>query len=98
MRNIIVILVSMILGAIVGRIACNIMNKKAFTINPVLCTIAGIAGGGIGSWVFYTLRFGDDIKVLALQLAAGVGCAILLLILLAFFRDRDDDEDEQFDE
>ena len=97
MLNIIAIFVSIILGAIAGRIACNIMNRNAFVINPALCTIAGIVGGAIGSWVFMSLGFGASVKSLVFQVASGIGLAILLLILVWFFRDRED-EDEKFEE
>ena len=95
MLSIIAIFVSAFLGAFAGRIACNLMNKNEFTINPILCTIAGIVGGAIGSWVVHSLFGGDgSIKVVLAQLVAGVGCAILLLLLLSFFRDKEGDDND----
>lgn len=91
MYKIIGIVVSVILGAFAGRIACNIMNKEKFTINPMICTIVGIVGGGLGSWLVSAFGFGGGLKSMLLQIAAGVGFAIFLLLFASLARDKDED-------
>ena len=101
MFKIIGIVVSLILGAFVGRIACNIMNREKFTINQMICTIVGIVGGALGSWLVGAFGFGGGFKSLLLQIASGVAFAAFLLLFASFARDKDeeplpfDDDDEE---
>lgn len=91
MFKIIGIAVSLILGAFAGRIACNIMNREEFTINPMICTIVGIVGGVLGSWLVGAFGFGGGIKSMLLQIAAGVGFAIFLLLFASLARNKEQD-------
>ena len=98
MLKTIAIIVSLILGAFAGRIACGIMNKERFTINPVICTIVGVLGGGLGSWLVGSFGFGSTLKTLLIQLVCGIGFAVLLLFFLFLVRDRREDVLEEEDE
>lgn len=101
MFKIIGIVVSLILGAFVGRIACNIMNKEKFTINPMICTIVGIVGGALGSWLVSAFGLVGGFKLVLLQLVSGIAFAAFLLLFASFARDKEeepfpfDDDDEE---
>ena len=91
MYKIIGIIASLILGAFVGRIYCNLMNRKRFTIHPMLCLICGLIGGGIGSWIVSMLSFGDGVKTLLFEMVAGVGFACMLFVFLLFVRTKEEE-------
>lgn len=86
--NIIVIIASLIAGVFLGRIANRLFNKEIMTINPMICTIVGMIGGGLGSWIFSTLPLNLGMSGYLYQFAAGIGLAILLLLFLIPFRDK----------
>ena len=98
MFKIIGIVASLILGAFAGRIYCNLMNREEFTIHPTLCLICGLIGGGLGSWIISKLNFGGGLKMMLLQIAAGVGLACVLFVFLLFVRERKEDEEVVDDE
>lgn len=86
------IVASLIIGAFLGRIACNLMNRNEFTIYPIICTIVGLVGGGLGGWLGKVFPFSQDpIITLLIQLAFGIGVAIFLLVFLYFVRGKNED-------
>lgn len=91
MLKIIGIIASLIVGAFAGRIYCNFMNRDEFTIHPTLCLICGLIGGGLGSWIVSRLIYGNDVKTLLLEIAAGLGFACLLFVFLLFVREKKED-------
>lgn len=91
MLKIIGIIASLIVGAFAGRIYCNLMNRDEFTIHPTLCLICGLIGGGLGSWIVSRLIYGNDVKTLLLEIAAGLGFACLLFVFLLFVREKKED-------
>lgn len=104
MFKIIGIVAATILGAFAGRIACIIMNREEFTVNPMICTIIGIVGGALGGWLVSAFGFEGGVMSMLLQIAAGVGFAVLFLLIVAIARDKkqepflpEDDEDETED-
>jgi uncharacterized membrane protein YeaQ/YmgE (transglycosylase-associated protein family) len=92
MYKIIGIIAALILGAFAGRIYCRLMNRKSFTIHPILCLICGLIGGGIGSWVVSTFNISDDLKSILFEVVAGVGLACVLFVFLLFVRTKDEEE------
>ena len=98
MFNLIAIGLSIVIGALAGRTAANIMNKGkdvAMMMNPVIWIIFGIVGGAIGSWLFGTIVSGGW-KIALLQVGAGIVGAVLLILFLSLFRDRE--EEDEFEE
>lgn len=98
MFNIIGIIASLILGAFVGRIACNLMNKNQFAVNPMICTIFGVIGGALGSWLAGSIGIGGGLKLLALQIAAGMGVAFILLVFVYLARDKKEEINEDLED
>ena len=81
-----------------GRIANMLYNKEAFTINPLICTVMGLIGGGLGSWVFSALPLGGSLlggglMYYSLQLASGIVLSALLLLMLLPFREKPEQDD-----
>lgn len=93
MLKIIGIVAAVILGAFVGRIASNLMNKDEITINPVVCLIVGIVGGGLGGWLgsLFALIVDRFYELLLLQIGTGVVLTAFLLLLLFLLRERRED-------
>lgn len=85
------IIAALILGAYAGRIYCNLMNRKRFTIHPMLCLICGLIGGGLGSWVISTFNISGGLKTVLLEMAGGVGLACVLFVFLLFVRTREEE-------
>ena len=98
MFKIIGIIASLILGAFTGRVVCNFANRKQFTVNPMICTIVGVIGGALGSWLAGNLGVGSGLKLIALQLIVGVGLAFILLAFVLFARDRKEEVEDLEDE
>lgn len=92
------IVASVILGAFVGRIACNLMNKNQFTVNPLICTLVGIIGGGLGGWLMGNVGINGGLKLVLLQLVAGVALTGILMIFVLFARDKKEDMDEDMED
>ena len=59
-------------------------------IHPMLCIIFSVVGAVVGSWVLGTLLGGNNLKVILIQVAAGIGGSLLLLLLIALFGMGDD--------
>ena len=95
MIKIIIIIASLIIGAFIGRIANMLYNKDGLTINPVICTLVGVLGGGLGSWLFSSLplTFQSGWQLYGFQIAAGIVLAVLLLLMLLPFRDKSESEE-----
>ena len=94
MFKIIGLIASLIIGAFAGRIYCNIVNKDELTIHPTLCLICGLIGGGLGSWLVSSLIYGSGIKMMLLEIGAGLGFACVLFVFLLFVRERKEEEEE----
>lgn len=91
------IVASVILGAFIARIACNLMNKNQFTVNPLICTIAGILGGGIGGWLMGNVGIEGGLKLVAFQLLAGVALTCILMVFVMLARDKKEEMDEDME-
>lgn len=84
MFKLIGIVAALILGGLGGRIYGNFMNRENYTINPTLCMICGLVGGGLGAWLVSTFSFGGGPKTTLLEIASGLGFACVLCIVLYF--------------
>lgn len=83
--------ISFILGGLIGWAADHFYNRgEQMVIHPLLCIIFGIVGAVLGSWAMGSLIGGGGLKVLLVQLGAGMGGAVLLLLLIGLFGMGDD--------
>ena len=83
--------ISFVLGGLLGWAADHFFNRgEKMVIHPMLCIIFSVVGAVVGSWVLGTLLGGNNLKVILIQVAAGIGGSLLLLLLIALFGMGDD--------
>lgn len=78
--------ISFVLGGLIGWAADHFYNRgDKMVIHPMLCIIFGIVGGVLGSWTVLSLIGGGGLKIMLVQIGAGIAGSLLVLVLIGLF-------------